>query len=431
MLSNAKARTILIVVGVIVFIGIAVIIKNVFSEEENIAQKNSSVASIPKNLKNVPGGEVTEQYRKLQQTENKTRAEAAKKSGKSSIPTIIGNKHRQKQVANLLEKKEKPKRDFAAEADERARKRIEEQRAGIERLNKQRQKEERNKVALRQKQVSEKNHSQQLKTIIQNMDGYRKELFGVWNRQPSQEHVEGKLAAADSSNFADDENVYNQKYGVKVTSASSGSEEGAKASKSSKGSSEIIKAGTIMFGVLRTGINSDEESPVLADIVQGKYKGGKLIGTITRNENAEKVIINFTKLTLPTRDTSLEVAIVAIDPNTARTALASEVDHHYLMRYGSLFASSFLEGLGEAVGSLGKITTTVTDPSSGKVTQTSQKSGNNNTLSSKEIVMTSAGKVGQKWGEQVAPGFSRPPTITVDSGTSLGLLFTNDVDVNV
>ena len=34
-----------------------------------------------------------------------------------------------------------------------------------------------------------------------------------------------------------------------------------------------IKAGSIAFGVLDTGVNSDEQSPIMASIVSGKLKG--------------------------------------------------------------------------------------------------------------------------------------------------------------
>ena len=46
--------------------------------------------------------------------------------------------------------------------------------------------------------------------------------------------------------------------------------------------------------------------------------------------------------------TTYRIDAFAIDLATARTALASDVDHHALERWGSLLAASFLEGYGNA-----------------------------------------------------------------------------------
>ena len=50
---------------------------------------------------------------------------------------------------------------------------------------------------------------------------------------------------------------------------------------------------------------------------------------------------------------SLTVNTVAISEQTARTAMASSVDHHYLTKYGILFASSFMSGIGTAISQSG------------------------------------------------------------------------------
>ena len=43
------------------------------------------------------------------------------------------------------------------------------------------------------------------------------------------------------------------------------------------------------------------------------------------------------------------IQAVAIDPQTARTALAGQINNHYLLKYGTLFASSFLQGVGSSL----------------------------------------------------------------------------------
>jgi intracellular multiplication protein IcmE len=174
-----------------------------------------------------------------------------------------------------------------------------------------------------------------------------------------------------------------------------------------------------MFGVLDTAINTDEKGPVMASIVHGKYKGTKLLGNIEHNGFAEKAIIRFDRVSIPKRLESLGAEIVAIDPDTARTALASDVDRHYLLRYGSLFASSFMEGFGEAISQQGT-TTTAAD---GSTQQTKPK------LTGKDQIYSALGNVGSQWATQAAPLFNTPYTVTVDQGVGMGLLFLNDLDV--
>ena len=126
-------------------------------------------------------------------------------------------------------------------------------------------------------------------------------------------------------------------------------------------------------------------------------------------------------MSVPNEQNSLGVSAVAIDPDTARTALASDVDHHYLQRYGSLFASAFLEGYGSAVQQSGS---TVTNSIFGG------SSTAYGSLSGIEEVAAGLGQVGQEWGSQLGDVLDRPNTIVVHSGVGLGILFLNDVTLD-
>lgn len=177
----------------------------------------------------------------------------------------------------------------------------------------------------------------------------------------------------------------------------------------------VIKAGTIMFGVLDTSLNSDEPSPILATLVDGPYKGARLVGQFQRVD--KKVILSFNVMNIPSQAQSITVNAVAIDPNTARTALASHVDNHYLLRYGTLFASSFLSGLGQAINQSDS-TTNIT--LSGITTTYAAKSAGQEAL-------IGLGNVGQQFANVLGNVFNRPPTVQVKSGEGIGLLFMNDV----
>lgn len=181
---------------------------------------------------------------------------------------------------------------------------------------------------------------------------------------------------------------------------------------------EVVKAGDIMFAVLETSINTDEkDTPVMARIVGGPYKGGKLIGRFSLAD--KRVFLTFNLLNLPDRGKSVAINSVAIDPDTARTALSGEVNNHYLLKYGTLFASSFLEGMGKAVSSSGS--TVETTPVGTVVVQPD--------LNATQSAVVALGQVGTAFGKVVGQNANIPPTVQVASGTGMGLLFMSDVTI--
>ncbi|KTD19359.1 protein IcmE (DotG) [Legionella lansingensis] len=184
----------------------------------------------------------------------------------------------------------------------------------------------------------------------------------------------------------------------------------------------IIKTGDVMFAVLDTSVNSDEPSPILATIVTGKFKGAKLIGSFNLPSNADKMVISFNTMSVPGAPHTTSISAYAIDPNTARTAIASKVNHHYLLRYGSLFASSFIEGFGNAFQSAN---TTVTIGGTGGGDNITVQNGIGR--SALENAIIGLATVGKSWGQVAQQQFSTPTTVEVYSGTGLGILFTQDV----
>ncbi|MBI5448092.1 MAG: hypothetical protein HY939_05130 [Gammaproteobacteria bacterium] len=181
------------------------------------------------------------------------------------------------------------------------------------------------------------------------------------------------------------------------------------------GNGPVIKAGSIMFAVLDTSVNSDEPGPILATITSGGLKGGKLIGALTNQ--GKKVLIRFTTLSYPTYSNSLSLTAVAIDPTTARTGISDYTNNHYLLRYGTLFAASFLQGYAQAISQSGS-----TVISNGFNTQKNLPS-----LSPSGEMVVALGNVGTQY-SSVLTGFQNtPPTVHVYSGTGLGVLVLNDL----
>jgi type IV secretory pathway VirB10-like protein len=184
----------------------------------------------------------------------------------------------------------------------------------------------------------------------------------------------------------------------------------------SEGRPPSVKAGTILYAVLLTAVNSDEPGPVLAEIVQGKLKGGRLIGSLSNQ--GKKVLLSFNTLNLPKLSQTIAVNTVAIDEGTARTALSSYTNSHYWLRYGTLFASAFIQGYGQSFLNSGS-------PYAGAViinpTNTTPD------LSPRDRVFVGLGQVGLQYSSVLRDVFNTPPTVHVFSGTPMGILFLSDL----
>ncbi len=268
-----------------------------------------------------------------------------------------------------------------------------------------RRQQEEQKSRAKQTQLNEM-QQKQIAALITNMEGQSKKAFDEWNTITLQTFVQGDKK--------DDKN------GAAGTS-SSGTKGGGTGQNS--GEKVLVKAGTILFAVLDTAVNTDEPGPVMATVVQGEFQGAKVIGTVQMssqpgNERPEKVTLNFTTMSTPILPKSLSIQGVAIDTDTARTALASDVDHHYLLRYGTLFAASFMSGYAKVITSAG---TVQTNSGTGATSTTTQP------LNGRKEVFAALGEVGKKFGDATSTYFATPNTITVNAGTGVGLLILADV----
>ena len=181
----------------------------------------------------------------------------------------------------------------------------------------------------------------------------------------------------------------------------------------------LAKAGTIFNAILETSINSDEPSPVLAKIVSGDLKGARLIGQV--NRVGEKVLVQFSSMSLPTFPSSIKLSAVAVDSNTSRTTLASNVDRHYFQKYGIMFAAAFLGGYANAISR--QNTTTIVDALGGATIVQGK-------LTSKDISKQAIGNVATELAESTKQeNKNLQPTVTVDQGIAIGVLLMDDLIV--
>lgn len=231
------------------------------------------------------------------------------------------------------------------------------------------------------------------------------QLFKAWNQLPTQAFVQGEAPKTEQAT-------------TEEKAASNNKDKEKKAAIDLK-NSDIYKAGAVIFAVLDTGVNSDENSPVMATVVQqGPLKGSKLIGNFQRV--SEKAMIQFSVISVPKLSQSITVNAVAVDPSTAKTSLATDVNNHYMLRYGTLFASSFINGIGQAFQTAGGSSTT------------SATTGTVSTMPSLNLgqkLMVGLGNVGQQFGTAMAPYMTLPPTVKIKAGISIGVLLMADLVV--
>jgi intracellular multiplication protein IcmE len=156
-------------------------------------------------------------------------------------------------------------------------------------------------------------------------------------------------------------------------------------------------------------VNSDVDSPVLAKVVLGAFKGARLIGAFKRDGRI--LSMAFESMVLP-GGRKIALKAVAVSPRDNSPAIPASVDGHLLERWGGLMAASFLEGLGEAMRGRG---TTVRSQGDLLV---AEREG----ASAGDLSIEALGRVGGRAAAQLEKGFDRPPTVTVKAGTAIGVL---------
>jgi intracellular multiplication protein IcmE len=246
------------------------------------------------------------------------------------------------------------------------------------------------------------------------------QLIQEWNQSPTQAYTEGTNKEQGAASAA----TVGPGPGPQVDLASGG-QANMGDDEMSKQQDIFIKTGDILFAVIDSSVNTDEPAPILATITNGVLKGSKLIGNFNLPSNADKMVITFTTLSMKGVNKTIGISAYAIDPNTGRTALSGSTNHHYLQRYGSLFASTFLEGFGNAFQSAN---TTITIGGTGGVTNTSVQNGIGRSLTSNAVIGLAT--VGKAWGQQAQQNMNIPTTVQVYSGTPVGVLFLQDVSID-
>lgn len=204
--------------------------------------------------------------------------------------------------------------------------------------------------------------------------------------------------------------------GSQTESARSGAA-GAEVPRREAAPAVLIPAGAIHYAVLVTSSNSDAPGPVTVEILQGPFRGARLVGSFTRPQNADRLVVQFNSLTDVT-GRSYPVNAVAVSPQTSETAVASDVDPRLVERYGLRMAAAFVAGLGEALGSAGSTSVSTIFGT----TTTSQDSVGLGTAAAAGLG-EAAGAISSDLEGAAAVG----PLVTLDAGDPLGVLYVESV----
>jgi len=250
---------------------------------------------------------------------------------------------------------------------------------------------------------AENARQQRIQALMASMSGQAQSLINSW-APPTMQYKAGAEATKKGASAS-------------ATNTNQAGTNSGKGGKTMPSGPPLIKSGTILFAVLTTAVDSDyPDTPVMATIVSGNFKGAKLLGKLALATGQEKVSLNFNMMNMDSWITEKSVTAFAIDPDTARTVLASNVNYHYMVRYGTMFASSFLTGYASGITQAGSTFTGTTG-----VTATHAA------LSPASKIAVGLGQIGTAWGNAVASYINTPYTVKVNAGVGIGILFMADV----
>jgi intracellular multiplication protein IcmE len=173
----------------------------------------------------------------------------------------------------------------------------------------------------------------------------------------------------------------------------------------------IIPAGKILYARIVNELNSDHPGPVLAQVAGGRFDGVKFLGSFQRDHGA--LVIKFDRVIYKDGETD-SIGAYAVSPGTKlRSGLETDVNHHYLYRYGALLASAFLQGFGQSA----MYSNSTAYPS----TFGMPVIGFNGMTLLQQSEM-GLGQAGMMLSGNAMNAFNRPTTVKVASDTPVGLL---------
>lgn len=183
----------------------------------------------------------------------------------------------------------------------------------------------------------------------------------------------------------------------------------------------LVKTGDILYARLVNKAISTQPGPILGEIVTGKLRGNKLIGSFSRSR--EVLVLNFTQMIFPDgRKAPLNA--VAIDPTDGTTGVATSVDRFFFERFVLKSASAFISSFAEAVAEPDNQTTISFITIGGQASQ--QQQDERSTEESLFAGVSAAADVVTDEIDNKSDEYDEPEVI-VAQGTLFGLMFMDEL----
>lgn len=177
----------------------------------------------------------------------------------------------------------------------------------------------------------------------------------------------------------------------------------------------LLPAGRGVYAHTILAASSDASSPVVLQADSGPIAGDRMIGSFSRED--ERLVIRISRLIHDGQEINVEG--IAVAPATMEAGVASSVDQHYLSRFLLPAAAAFVQGLGQA---LSFSNSSITQSPFGGTTAFSR-------LNPTQQLGVGAGVAAGRLGQALDQSAPRGPTVKVDAGSSLGVMFLGNVTV--
>lgn len=333
-------------------------------------------------LKQAPGSEVSEAYRRAVEEKNMQNVESAIREGTSALPVPVSSPQGRVELSPIDGDGEDPLERWRRIQEER-------QRRDVQQTPSTQQTGDPNAAAIEALSQAMANQMASILETTQPQKMQALDVAGVNFLENEREAAAKKAAetAARGGAGSDEEQILNV----------------------------IIPAGTVEYAQLLTEANTDAPGPVLAELASGPLAGSRILGAFQATE--EYLVLTFDQVVVD--GISYQVDAVALDPKTTNPGMVTEIDRRYLRRVILPAASAFIEGVAETVAQTGQ---------TGAVTNT----GTVTTEREEPDTADAAAKGFEKAAEKITGILDEEAArtkvlIRVASGTPLGILFVEPV----
>ncbi len=369
-------------IGVVAVGGLA-LVGGAFAMMNNGESKLPTTVAPGQTVAGTPGSDVSPEYKKVIEEANKEKAQQAMQAGNSAIPTPVG------QVTQVGPKPDEAPVDPLAEW--RKAEAAQQQPAAPAGMPQNGAVQAVQNTAQGPDEVG---------PLAQAMQQQIQSLIGTWG--PSQAKVVAFVQPKEQNNGqAQNANTTGQPQTKEVTKQ------------------VIVPAGEILYGQLMTEANSDVPGPILAQIVSGQLKGGRVIGKFVVSN--DYLVLTFTSVSIGGH--SYKIDAIALDPATTLGGMATEVDNRYFSRVVLPAAAAFVSQFGSTIS---QPATSTTVGANGTVVISQEKQ------TTKDALYAGAGSAAGTVAQFMQNEASRiQPLVRVAANTPIGVFFVSPVTKDV